>query len=74
MTQLDIAKLPLQEKLRLMESLWDAICHEPSQESVMPDWHEPVLAERVARLDAGTEPVSTWADAKQRIRAQAGPR
>jgi len=55
-----------------MESLWDSICHEPTVTSAIPDWHQEVLAERVARLDSGKEPVSPWEEAKARIREQAG--
>ncbi|MDP2832799.1 MAG: addiction module protein [Pseudomonadota bacterium] len=71
MTQLEIANLPLREKLHLMESLWDSLCHEPTGEPVMPSWHGEVLAERLAWLDAGQETVSSWDEAKQRIRAKA---
>jgi len=74
MTQLEIAELPLQEKLQLMESLWDAICHEPSGEPSMPAWHATVLVGRVARLATGEEPVSSWEEAKRRLRAQTEPR
>lgn len=74
MTQLEIAKLPLQERLRLMESLWDSICHESTGEPNMPIWHAAILDERVARLDAGEEAVSTWEEAKQRLRSQTEPR
>ncbi len=70
MTHLDIATLPVSEKLQLMESLWDSICREPSGEPKVPAWHEEVLAERMSRLDSGEEPVSTWQDAKKRIRKQ----
>jgi len=53
MTQPEIVKLSMREKLHLTESLWDAICHEPTGEPGMPAWHEAVLTERLARLDAG---------------------
>jgi putative addiction module component (TIGR02574 family) len=72
MTHPQIAALPFAEKIELMESLWDAICHEPAAASAIPDWHHGVLAERVVRLDSGEEPVSSWDEAKQRIRDQAG--
>ena len=74
MTQLEIAKLPLQERLQLMESLWDSICREPSGEPTMPAWHKTVLDERVARLDAGQEPLIPWEEAKKHIRAQSESR
>lgn len=72
MTQVQIAELPLAEKIELMESLWESICHEPSVTQAIPDWHQAVLADRVARLESGEEPVSSWEDAKTRIRDQAG--
>lgn len=70
MTHLEIASLPLPEKIQLMESLWDSICQESSGEPEMPGWHKEILADRVTRLDAGEETVSTWEEAKKRIRAQ----
>ena len=70
MTRPQIATLPLAEKLELMESLWDSICHEPSATSAIPDWHQEVLADRIARLDSGEESVSSWEEAKVRIRDQ----
>lgn len=72
MTHPQIATLHLAEKIELMESLWDSICHEPAVTSAIPDWHQQVLADRVARLDSGEEPVSPWDEAKKRIRDQAG--
>jgi hypothetical protein len=70
MSELEIASLPIAEKLQLMESLWDALCRESSGGPTIPAWHGEVLAERIGRLDRGEEPVSSWADAKRRIREQ----
>jgi len=67
---LDIAALPVAEKLQLMESLWESLCREDSGEPAVPAWHKEVLAERLSRLDNGDEPLSTWQDAKKRIREQ----
>ena len=72
MTRPQIATLPLAEKIELMESLWDSICHDPAVTAAIPEWHQDVLADRLARLDSGEEPVSTWDEAKKRIRDQAG--
>lgn len=68
MTHLDIAALPVAEKLQLMESLWDSLCREDLGASAVPAWHQEVLAERLSRLDSGEEPLSTWQDAKKRLR------
>jgi putative addiction module component (TIGR02574 family) len=69
MTTADIADLPVAEKLLLMERLWDAL-RVQADSSVVPAWHKDVLAERLRRLDTGTEPTSTWAEVKERIRSQ----
>ena len=69
MTTTDIAKLPVAEKLLLMERLWDAL-RVQADSSVVPSWHKDVLAERLRRLDTGNEPTSPWTEAKERIRAQ----
>jgi hypothetical protein len=41
-----------------------------AESSVIPAWHQDVLAERLRRIDNGSEPVSLWAEAKNRIRAR----
>jgi putative addiction module component (TIGR02574 family) len=69
MTTADIADLPMAEKLLLMERLWDAL-RAQADSGVVPAWHKEVLAERLRRLDAGSEPTSTWTEAKERIRSQ----
>lgn len=70
MSDLEIAALPIAQKLQLMESLWDSLCRETPGGPDVPSWHGEVLAGRIRRLDNGEEPVSSWADAKQRIREQ----
>jgi len=70
MTTIDIAELPVAEKLRLMEALWDAL-RAQADHAVVPAWHQEVLAQRVQRLDSGVEAITPWAQAKERIRAQA---
>lgn len=46
------------------------LCCEDSGEPAVPAWHQEVLAERLNRLDSGEEPLSTWQEAKKRIREQ----
>lgn len=63
--------LPLSEmshaaKLRVMEELWDDLCH--SSEGVpSPAWHGEVLAERAERLAKGETEVREWTDVKERL-------
>ena len=70
MTSIDIAAMPVTEKLGLMESLWDSFSLEAKDDAGSPAWHGDVLAERLRRLAAGEETVTPWSEAKQRIRAQ----
>jgi hypothetical protein len=63
--------LPLKEmshaaKLRVMEELWDDLCH--SAEGVpSPDWHGEVLAVRTARVAKGDAEFREWSDVKERL-------
>lgn len=70
MTQGDLAKMPISEKIQLMESLWESLSNDPLAAEVVPAWHGDVLAKRAVLLDQGQETVSAWDDAKQRIRNQ----
>lgn len=63
--------LPLSEmshaaKLRVMEELWDDLCHSaggvPS-----PAWHGEVLKARAERVAKGEAEFHEWADVKQRL-------
>lgn len=69
MTTIDIVALPVTEKLKLMETLWDSLCAQP-EGVASPSWHRAVLEERLRRLASGEEAVSPWKEAKERVRAQ----
>jgi putative addiction module component (TIGR02574 family) len=65
--EVPIAQLSFTEKLDLMEMLWaDMAGNEKSLES--PAWHEAILSDRDAALQAGTITVSNWEEAKERIK------
>ena len=63
--------LPLNEmthaaKLRVMEELWDDLCH--SSEGVSsPAWHGELLAARAERVAKGEAEFREWADVKERL-------
>ena len=66
-----VTPLPLSEmshaaKLRMMEDLWDDLCH--SSEGVpSPAWHGEVLAARAERVAKGEAEFREWADVKERL-------
>jgi Putative addiction module component len=67
---LPLSKLTLAQKLDLMEAIWNDLAkHERALES--PYWHEQVLRDREEALASGKAIVSSWADAKVRIRDKA---
>lgn len=68
MTHTDLVKMPVSEKIQLMESLWESLSSGEAAAAAVPAWHGDVLAKRQVLLDQGEEPVSAWSDAKQRIR------
>jgi putative addiction module component (TIGR02574 family) len=64
---LPLSELTIAQKLHLMEALWDDLTkHEQMLES--PEWHEEVLRDREEAMSAEKGIVSTWAEAKDRIR------
>jgi len=70
MTTVDIVAMPVAEKLKLMETLWDALCTQSASDVTTPAWHGEVLEERLRRLASGEEAMVPWKEAKERIRAQ----
>jgi len=70
MSTVDLTRMPIDEKLRLMESLWDSLCGQAPAELEMPTWHKEVLDERLLRLASGEDSVTPWAEAKERIRGR----
>jgi Putative addiction module component len=65
-TTLPLSEMTHAAKLRVMEELWDDLCHSP--EGVpSPAWHGEVLAARVERVAAGESEFRDWAETKERL-------
>ena len=54
-----IQKMSQQEKLRVMEALWDSLIHQ-AHEPPSPSWHQEILASRQARIDSGEATLFPW--------------
>jgi len=64
---IEISRLSREEKLRVMEAIWEDLSREAEQiES--PQWHREVLEETERRFKAGQEKAVDWQDAKRRLR------
>jgi putative addiction module component (TIGR02574 family) len=70
MTTVDVVALPVAEKLKLMETLWDSLCIQSGANMDLPAWHAEVLEQRLRRLTSDEESVAPWNEAKERIRAR----
>ena len=61
-----ISGLTRDEQIVAMELLWKRLTTEDPS-ATPPDWHRSIVAERVAAIERGEEPLSDWADAKKRL-------
>jgi hypothetical protein len=68
MTAIDIAEMPVSEKLKLMEALWDSLCVQKDGGFESPAWHEQALKAAEGDLAAGTAGFVDWVDAKEQLR------
>jgi hypothetical protein len=65
-TTLPLSEMSHAAKLRVMEELWDDLCH--SSEGVpSPAWHGEVLAARAERVAKGEAQFRDWSDVKDRL-------
>ncbi len=64
--KIDIKKLTTQEKLRMMESLWEELSKN-QEEYPSPDWHRKVLDDREQAVREGKDGFVDWDKAKKNI-------
>lgn len=64
----EIRDLPLHEKLRMMETLWDGIAPLEADLEV-PQWHKDLLEERGKLIQDGEATFIDWETAKRQIKA-----
>jgi len=65
----EIAKLPVEERIQLVQDIWDTV----AADNEVPDLTEQQKQEldrRIAELDADPNNVLTWEEIKARVRGQ----
>jgi putative addiction module component (TIGR02574 family) len=67
----ELQKLPLHERLQLVEDLWDSIALE-TDELAVPQWQKDELDRRAAAFAADPESGIPWETAKDLIRRHHG--
>ena len=65
MTTADIQKLSKEEKIELMEAIWEDLA---KTEIAAPAWHEQALKETEKRVSEGLEQPVDWKEAKIQLR------
>ena len=61
-------KLPIEERLELVEALWDSIAADAGVDRLpLPQWHLEELDRRIAEFDADPEEGSSWEDVRARL-------
>jgi putative addiction module component (TIGR02574 family) len=64
--QTEIRKLPLSEKLELLEAVWSELSADPDTIDV-PDWHKEILDQRQSGIEQGSMKPIAWELAKEQI-------
>ena len=64
----DLLALPVADRLKLIESLWDSIDADTAA-LPLPDWHrdENEIDRRLKALDASTSAGARWSEVRERI-------
>jgi putative addiction module component (TIGR02574 family) len=62
-----LKSLPVAEKLKLIEDLWDSLEADAPSRLPLPDWHRDQIDRRLEQLDQGISIGEPWADVKSRI-------
>ena len=65
--KLPLHEMTIQEKLALMESIWEDLSRSPDAIE-LPAWHKEILDERLQKAAEGTARFVDWEEAKARIR------
>jgi len=61
----ELSKLNKNEKLLLVEALWDSIASDPEEVDV-PDHHKSILEQRLQTLEEDKKNGSSWKEVRQK--------
>ena len=61
----ELNKLPLKEKIKLVQQLWENIAKEQSYDK-LPEDHKKFLNERLAKIKSGNATFKTWTEVKNK--------
>jgi len=64
---IEIGHLSREEKLRIMEAIWEDLSKDQEQVE-SPEWHREALEETQRRRQSGQEGMVDWQEAKKQLR------
>ena len=62
---LELHKLSVKEKIKVVQALWDDIAIEQSIEDLSPE-HKSILDKRIQKIDAGVGQFKSWAEVQKK--------
>ena len=62
----EVLKLPVQERIRIVEAIWDSVAEHPEQVELLP-WQAEELDRRIAAYQANPTEGIPWEEVKRRI-------
>ena len=62
-----LKSLPVAERLKMIEELWDSIDAEMADTLPVPEWQKEELQRRLEALENGTSVGMSWDEARQKI-------
>ncbi len=65
-TASDIAEMSLEQRIQLVEDIWDSIAEIPEAVEI-PSWHKQEFEKRLTAYHADPAEGSPWRDVKKRI-------
>jgi putative addiction module component (TIGR02574 family) len=65
-TASDIAEMPVNERIQLVEDIWDSIAELPEAVEI-PQWHKEEIEKRLKAYHDNPDEGSPWTDIKKRV-------
>jgi putative addiction module component (TIGR02574 family) len=66
-----LLQLPPAERQEVAEALWESLADAPGGQLPVPQWHQELLEQRLARLEQGGSGGAPWPEALDEIQKSA---
>ena len=66
----ELLHLPVEERMALMDALWDSVLQSVEGSPKIPDWHKKELDRRMAAASGSQLPGRVWEDVEKDLRTR----